>query len=75
MDYHMIHEHNLKICHKCVKSFIGIENLKNHIEQDQCDSDDLSDISMNDSEYEDILEELRNEPEDIWGHNCKHGAP
>ena len=59
----MIHHHNLKICHKCEKSFIGIESLKNHI--DQCDSDDLSEISMNDSEYEDILAELRNEPEDI----------
>ena len=65
MDYHMIHEHNLKIFQKCVKSFIGIENLKNHIKQDQYDSDDLSDINMNDSEYEDILEVLRNEPEDI----------
>ena len=40
----------------------------------QYDSDDLSDVNMNDSEYEDILEELRNEPEDIWGHICKHGA-
>ena len=57
MDYHMIHENNLNMCYKCVKSFIGIDlNLKNHIDQDQCDSDDLSDINMNNSEYEDILE-------------------
>ena len=75
MDYHMIHEHNLNICHKCIKSFIGIETLKKHIEQDQCDADDLSDQSINDSEYKDILEELRNEPKNILGHICKHGAP
>ena len=63
MKYHMIHLHNVKICHKCEKLFICIENLKNHI--DQCDSDDLSDINMNDSEYKDILAEIMNEPEDI----------
>ena len=67
MEQFMIHLHNLKICHRCEKTFIGIENLKIHFEQDHCDSDDLSDISMNDSEYEDILDKLRNEPEDIWG--------
>ena len=68
MEYHMTHEHNLNICQKCEKSFIGIKNLNNHFEQDQCDSDELSDISMNDSEYEDILVEFRNEPKDIWGY-------
>ena len=51
--------------HKCEKSFIGIENLKNHFEQDQCDCDNLSDSSMNDVEYEDILAKIRNETEDI----------
>ena len=69
----MIHLHNVKICHKCDKLFICIENLKNHI--DQCDSDDLSDINMNDSEYKDILAEIMNEPEDIWGHSIETMGP
>ena len=73
MKYHMIHLHNVKICHKCEKLFICIENLKNHI--DQCDSNDLSDINMNDSEYEDILAEIMNEPEDIWGHSIETMGP
>ena len=68
MKDHMIHQHNLKMCHKCEKTFFGIENIKIHFEQDHCDSDDMSDISMNDSEYEDMQAELRNETEDIWGH-------
>ena len=51
MEYHIIHQHNRKSCHKCEKTNIVIENLKIHFKQEHCDFDDLSDVSMNDSEY------------------------
>ena len=49
----MIQPNNLKFCHKCKITYISLEQLKKHSEQDHVDLHDMLDVSL----IEDIYQE------------------
>ena len=55
MISHMLSEHNFKVCHKCKTTFSDIEKLKEHLEKDH---EDLEEMTPEERVIEDQLNQL-----------------